>query len=122
MPVSLISATPNRLLAVAAGNVTLEELVDFVARHRSGEQRLIPLLLDFTDTSTDMPPDDIRSMATYLTGQIDTAGPRARVAVIAPGNVMYGVMRMLMSYGEMLSGMDHVAVFRSIDEAEAWLK
>ena len=47
-------------------------------------------------------------------------GRRGRVAVFGPSDEFYGVLRMLIIYSEMV-GVDHVSIFRSRSEADAWL-
>ena len=40
--------------------------------------------------------------------------------MVAPSDQLFGVARMLITYGE-LAGVEHVAVFRTAPAAEAWL-
>jgi hypothetical protein len=61
----------------------------------------------------------VQRFADVLAQQTKETGGRGRVAVFVPSDEFYGVWRMLMSYCEM-AGVDHVSVFRSRAEAEAW--
>jgi hypothetical protein len=121
MPISLVPGSPaGQLTAVATGNVTLGDLLNFVASTRAGDQRLRPLLLDLSDAVLDMPPADVKRFADMLGDDTTRAGPRGLVALVAPSDQVFGVARMLISYGE-LAGAKHVAVFRTTSAAETWL-
>jgi hypothetical protein len=121
MPISLMPTdAETRLTAVGTGNITLNDLKTFVASARTGEQRRFPLLLDLSQATTDMHSSDVQNFASLLAQHTKQTGRRGRVAVFAFTDEFYGVLRMLMSYCEIV-GIDHVAVFRSRSEAEAWL-
>jgi hypothetical protein len=110
----------GRLTAVATGNVTLDDLTEFVATARTGDQRYLPLFLDLSASTTDMSTMDVQRFADYLGLQTRQFGPRGRVAVFAPEDDVFGVWRMLNAYCEM-AGVTHIAVFRTRPEAAAWL-
>ncbi len=120
MSISLIPTdSKTRLTAVAKGDVTLDELMNFVATARAGEQRLLSVLVDASEAVTTMRPSEVQQFASYL-GDERKSGPRGRVAIFAPSDEFFGIVRMLIAYGELV-GVDHVAVFRSQSEAETWL-
>jgi hypothetical protein len=121
MPISLMPTdAETRLTAVGTGNVTLNDMKTFVATFRTGEQRRIPLLLDLSEAITDVHSSDVQNFASLLAQHTKQTGSRGRVAVFAPSDEFYGVLRMLITYSEMV-GVDHVSVFRSRSEADAWL-
>ena len=45
----------------------------------------------------------------------------SRRAVVAPGGETYGVARMFQIYRDLNAGTEMIRLFRSIEEAEAWL-
>jgi len=47
--------------------------------------------------------------------------PSSRRAVVAPGGETYGLARLFQIYRELNAGREPIKVFRSIEEAEAWL-
>jgi hypothetical protein len=121
MPISLMPTdAETRRTAAGTGIITLNDLKTFVATFRTVEQRRIPLLLDLSEATTDMRTSDVRNFASLLAEHTKQTGARGRIAVFAPSDEFYGVLRMLMSYCEMV-GVDHVSVFRSRSEADAWL-
>lgn len=121
MPISVVAGEPTtRQTAVGTGNITLNDLKIFVANFRTGEQRRIPLLVDLSQATTDISTADVQRFADLLAQHMKETGRRGRVAVFAPSDALYGVWRMLITYCEMV-GVDHVSVFRSRSEAEAWL-
>jgi hypothetical protein len=67
-----------------------------------------------------MSSDDLRALALYLGNEIARSGPRGRVAVLAPSDEVFGMMRMLLAYGDM-QGVNHFSVFRTMEDAEGWL-
>jgi hypothetical protein len=52
--------------------------------------------------------------------QVHRGSPAVRVAIVAPDNLVYGLSRMYGAFAEE-SGSEH-RVFRSLEEAMAWLK
>jgi hypothetical protein len=121
MPISLMPTdAETRLTAVGTGNITLNDLKTFVATFRTREQRRFPLLLDLSEATTDMRTSGLQNFASLFAEHTKQTGARGRIAVLAPSDEFYGVLRMLMSYCEMV-GVDHVSVFRSRSEGDAWL-
>ena len=122
MPISLLpDGPPTHLIALVTGNLTLAELTGFVVNVRSGEdQRQRPLLVDLTNGATDMSSNDLQQFAAHMATQIKQTGPRGPVALLAPTDAVYGVLRMLISHCEN-AGVEHIAVFRTRVEAEVWI-
>jgi hypothetical protein len=74
-------------------------------------------LADLRDiTRASVSADEVREFA----GQTPF-GPGTRRAVVAPGDVAYGLARMFASYREAAGGLDQVHVFRRLEDAEEWL-
>jgi hypothetical protein len=120
MPIILEPLGSDRhLTALATGSVTLDDLTTLVAA-RTDDRRHLPLFLDLSGATTNMATLDVQRLADYLGLQTKQFGPRARVAVFAPADDVFGVVRMLMAYCEM-AGVTHIAVFRTRSEADAWL-
>ena len=122
MPISLVPIGPRtRLTAVGTGNLSLNDLKTFIAASGGLEQRRLPVLLDLSQATTDLKTPDLQTFASLLAEQIQQTGAQARVAVFAPSDEIYGVLRMLISYCAIV-GVDYMAVFRSRYAAEAWLE
>jgi hypothetical protein len=72
---------------------------------------------------------DVRSVTrTTLTasqiGELARAkifSPSSRRAVVAPGSETYGLARMIQTYRELNHGKEQIKLFRTIEDAEAWL-
>jgi len=64
--------------------------------------------------------DHVRGFAGYVTTRARNLPPRGPVAVVAPQEVMYGLMRMFQQWVESVHPWD-VHVARSVPEAEEWL-
>jgi len=102
------------------GDVTLDEVIDHfrqLARDPDCPDRL-DVLLDLCEERTIPQSQDLRA----VTGAI--AGVRGRVqfgacAVVAPRDVLYGMLRMFEVFTEKL--FRKTRVFRTLPEAEAWL-
>ena len=122
MPIALLPGRPGGpLTAVATGNVTLGDLMNFVASARAGDQWMRALLVDLSgDTLLDIPAADVKRFADDLGDDTKRSGPRGLVAMVAPSDQVFGVARMLITYGQ-IAGAEHIAVFRTKSAAEAWL-
>jgi len=78
-------------------------------------------LLDMSDaTGIEIQFQHVRGFAGYLTTRAHNLPPRGPVAVVAPQEVMYGVMRMFQQWVEAAQPWD-LCVARSVPEAEEWL-
>ena len=62
----------------------------------------------------------VRGFAGYVTSRARNLPPRGPVAVVAPQEVMYGLMRMFQQWLESVQPWD-LYVARSMPEAEEWL-
>ena len=104
------------VFTTSAGDITLDDIAEHCRRLRS-DTAFSPLfseLLDYTGTSPALSLEEMRHVADSL----DPYSGEARRAIVASSDLNYGVARM---FGAVLAG-DTVAVFRSMDEALAWLR
>jgi hypothetical protein len=121
MAISVTSDTGRRLIvATAVGNLTLDELRDFLRTARTGEQRAWQLLFDATAASTGITAGQVGTLAAAVGGTLRREGPRAPVALVASDPGLYGVMRMYQILCEN-EGVDAIHVFRTRAEADDWL-
>jgi len=103
----------------ASGVLTLDEMIA-ARREFSSDPNFAP---DFYQLY------DVRAVArTTLTasevGKLANAtlfSPQSRRAVVAPGGETYGLARLFQIYRELNAGREPIKVFRSVEEAEAWL-
>lgn len=114
----------SRVEIVLRGEVdpqSLEHLIDeiYAARERLGEK---PRLWDFSEASLPLSAEATESLAEYA--QRLRGASLVRVAILAPGDLEFGMARMfesLMNSG--LAGEEHLyAVFRTRDAALAFLE
>ena len=98
--------------ASVAGVAGLLRRLDAVAARAPGTR----FLLDETGfRALSIGPREMREIAATWRATVHL--PQARVAVVAPSPLVYGLNRMAIS----LADADNVAVFRTREEAEAWL-
>jgi hypothetical protein len=113
-------AASRVIVATASGDLTLEELQEFVRTVRTGPQREWRLLFDLTAATIGLSSGQVHSLAAQVGGTLQREGPRASVAIIAPTDELYGMMRMYQILCEN-QGITEIGVFRSRAEAEASL-
>jgi len=78
-------------------------------------------LLDMSDTTgIEIQFQHVRGFAGYVTTRARSLPRRGPVAVVAPQEVMYGVMRMFQQWVEAVQPWD-LFIARSVPEAEEWL-
>ena len=119
MPHEYSIDSAQRLVRVRMwGALTRTEILATVAE-LVGDPRLSPdfsELIDVTDaTAAEIHTDDIRAIAGALLDRV------ARRAFVAPDPAVFGLARMFGAFRDMKDATEHVAVFRSIREAEEWL-
>jgi hypothetical protein len=121
MPIQVTPDTSRRwLIATATGDLGLKELQDFLRTERTGDLRDWPLLFDATAASTQITSAQIQTLAMQVGGSLRSEGPRAPVALVASSDLLFALMRMYQIRCEN-EGVDSIRVFRSRDEADAWL-
>jgi hypothetical protein len=121
MPVTYtIDQTRRRIHTRCTGDVTLIEVVDHfdaLAQDPACPDRL-DVLLDLTDQSSIPATSQLR----LVTRKIEEVSSKVRFgncAIVAPGNILYGMIRVFTALSEGQFG--SVRVFRAIDEARTWL-
>ena len=117
-----LTADPLRsvLVATAVGQLSADDLQGILRPARTGERGEWGLLLDATLATTDITADQARALAMTVGSALRREGRRAAVAIVAAHNALFGVMRMYQTLCEG-EGFARIGVFRTRDEAEAWL-
>ncbi len=107
------------VFTMASGEVTPEENFAFTRRWLSDPDLPSPVrVCRENDTFTVPTADEIRRIADLMESLDAPDG--SRVALVAGGDLEYGVSRMYQAWAD---GADYrVAVFRDRDEAVAWLR
>jgi hypothetical protein len=108
------------LVATATGDLTLAEFQDFVRTARAGDRRGWPLVFDATGATSSITAGQVQALADRVGSSVKREGPRAPVAIVAPADALFGVMRMYQILCES-RGVDVIHVFRTRGEADAWL-
>jgi hypothetical protein len=112
--------TRRRLTVTATGLVDFETMATFVSTARPGDLRSYTLLFDGTAATFGFSYEQVRTLAARL-GELRATGPRGRVAIVAPSDGSYGVMRIYETLAQGV-GVDYMQVFRSRDLASQWLE
>lgn len=122
MPVSFEFGPGDRRSTIRfSGPLTLDDAQASLAWQISSGAWERGTLLDMSD-STGIVIDfqNVRGFAAYVATRARNLPTRGPVAVVAPQEVMYGVMRMFQQWVEAAQPWDiHIA--RSVPEAEEWL-
>jgi hypothetical protein len=77
-------------------------------------------LWDLRQATLDITGEDVRQVVALLE-QLPPATVVGKVAFVTASSVAYGLVRMLETYAELASLPSEAAVFRTLDEALAWL-
>ena len=101
------------------GTITAADLAAHVRARASAQLLTSPQLIDARDAQLDLTTEDVRSLAA-LVGQLRSTGGTARTAFVAQQDFAYGMARMYAALGVRYD--PGFAVFRSLDEAESWLR
>ena len=121
MPVVVVDyPIPDRLLLKVTGSVDVAEMRQVIASHRSGANRLTPILFDLSEASLQVSAGDVASLAEATALEMKRA-PIGPVALIATSDEVFGLGRMYQSHST-ASGRPQVGVFRDQDAAERWLQ
>jgi hypothetical protein len=103
----------------AFGVLTLDEMI--AARRKfTADPNFSPDFCQLYDVSavtrTTLTASDLGELA-----KANIFSPASRRAVVAPGGETYGAARLFQIYRELNAGKEPIKVFRSVEEAEAWL-
>ena len=121
MAISIAANAERRLIvATAVGDMTMEELQEFLRTVRTGPQRDWRLLFDATAATMSLTSSQVQTLAAQVGGALQQEGSRAAVAIVAPGDELYGMMRMYQILCEN-QGITQIRVFRARAEAEVSL-
>jgi hypothetical protein len=111
------------LAATIKGLLRDGDLLDFARSLLADPQRRLAdhRLYDLRDIEpgSEVTPEAIRELAGFLGEMADQAN-RGKMALIADTDFAFGMARMYQSYR--VDGLDRIRVFRSPDEAWAWLE
>ena len=108
-------------IATATGELTFAELRGFIQSVRTGERRSWPLIFDMIAATTGITAEQVQSLAVNVGSALRNEGPRGAVAIVASTDLLFGLMRMYQILCEQ-QGVDTIQVFRSRQEADAWLR
>ncbi len=125
MPIDYRIDHERRLvLATAHGELTEDDLFTYQKTAWSDPAHAgYGELVDMTDVAAVKMPSvaGMRNLAA-LSASMDTPGRASRFAIVAPGDLAFGLGRMYQSYRELKTdSTKKVAVFRTRDEALDWL-
>jgi hypothetical protein len=114
------SQAPNQVSVVVSGEVPVQEILNFIATHRAGDQRQFAFLFDITDAAMVLTAEQVRQLASFAAREA-RSGPMGPVAFISTNPGPYGMMRMYQAYSG-AEGRHNVGVFHTLADAQAWLK
>jgi hypothetical protein len=112
-------STPNQVLVVVTGEVSVREMLEFIEESRSGGLRRCAFLFDVSAAAIGASGDEVRQLAMYAARQGRQA-PMGPVAFISTDPATFGMSRMYQAYS-VAEGRRNVGVFRSMAEAQTWL-
>jgi len=121
MPVrQWIEADRRRIRAVVAGDFKLDDVLEAIDASVSDPdfEPGFDVLSDHSEVGAPMGTDQLKQMTAHLQ-RLSRQLKDARWAIVASKPVSYGMMRMLSVFAERVPM--RVEVFRSLEEAEAWL-
>ena len=114
------SQVPNQVSVIVSGEVPIQEILNFITTHRGSHERLFAFLFDITDAAMSLTAEQVRQLATFAAGEA-RKGPMGPVAFISSNPGPFGVMRMYQAHSS-AQGRHNLGVFRTQDDAQAWLK
>jgi hypothetical protein len=122
VPIAIQADAERRLLvATATGELTFAGLRDFIQTARTGDRRAWTLIFDMADATSSITAEQVQSLAVNVGSALRNEGVRGAVAIVAGADVLFGVMRMYQILCEQ-QGVDTIHVFRTRQEADAWLR
>jgi hypothetical protein len=112
------------VLAVARGTVSDQDIFEYQRTVWSrSDVAGYNELMDMSEVTHIVPPPlaRIREMA-LLAARMDAASTASKFAIVAPGDLAYGLARMYQAYRNLeSSGTKQVGVFRALTDARAFL-
>jgi len=119
MPVSFeIDAARGIVRTVASGRVTYDDLARHLAEEEGDDALGLAELLDGRGATTDITPNQVRLLVAR-TDALVRKGRFGALAIVTDNTFAFGMARMYQILTEPLPV--QIGVFRSLDEATAWL-
>jgi hypothetical protein len=113
------ASDPDVTIATCAGALDLNEArAGAEAIWSNPAYRSNPVVLDFRQARLTVSAADMRSLADFILAEQPLSGQPPRLALVAPGDLDFGLSRVFAAYRDHPS--TEVAVFRDFDEAVAW--
>jgi hypothetical protein len=123
MPVSFELGPGDRRCTIRfSGQLTLDDAqasLDWQIASGAWERGALVDMSDTTGIAIHF--QHVRGFAGYVTTRARNLPPRGPVAVVAPQEVMYGVMRMFQQWVEAMRPPWDIYIARTTSEAEEWL-
>ena len=110
---------PNQVLVTVSGDISMEEVKNFITANRSGDKREYAFLLDVTAASLSLSGEEMRQLAAYAAEEARKS-PMGPVAFISAAAGAFGLSRVYQAYSA-VEGRRNVGVFRTLEDARAWL-
>ena len=114
-----VAQQPNQILVVVAGETSMQEMMKFIGENRAGEKRHYAFLFDVSAATVTLSGDEMHQLAAYAAAEA-RKGPIGPLAFISTNPAVFGMGRMFQSYSD-AEGRRNVGVFRTLDDAQAWL-
>jgi hypothetical protein len=111
------------MLLICRGKITGKEKIEIMERLLASPESVSGLryiVIDQADAALDLSPQDLRILAGQARRLAQIAPATVVAAIIAPREVDYGMARMWQVFVEETGW--ETMVFRSIDEADSWLR
>jgi len=121
MPFAIAESTvPGEILVIVSGEVSAREMQQFMIAQRTGPERSSVFLVDISNAAIGVSADDVLMVAS--TGAREARkSPMGPVAFISTNPGPFGMARMFQSFSA-AEGRPTVGVFRSLEEARAWVR
>jgi hypothetical protein len=110
---------PNQVFVVVSGEVSMQEMMNFIATHRGGDERQFAFLFDVSDADVAISGEQVRQVAVFAAREA-RKGPMGPVAFISSNPGPFGMTRMYQAYSS-AEGRRNVGVFHTLTEAQHWL-
>jgi hypothetical protein len=120
MPISIAEHPhSDQVMVIVSGEMSMQEMVDFIASNRNGPRRSFAFLFDISAATVSLSGEEIRQLATYGAAEARKS-PMGPVAFISTDPSTFGMSRMYQSYSA-AEGRKNVGVFHTVSDAQAWL-
>ena len=110
---------PNQVFVIVSGEVSMEEVKNFITTSRRGDQREDAFLFDITAASLSLSGEEMRQLAVFAAEEARKS-PMGPVAFISAAAGAFGLSRVYQAYSA-VEGRRNVGVFRTLEDAQAWL-